>query len=57
MKKKGLGKWTNFHITKYIIKRGWKVDKFSYHRVYSEVEDEVYEKKGVGKWKNFLITK
>ena len=57
MKKKGLGKWTNFHITKYIIKRGWKVEKFSYHRVYSEIEDEVYEKKGLEKWTNFRITK
>ena len=38
-------------------KKGWKVEKFSYHKVYNEVEDKVYEKKGLGKWTNFRITK
>ena len=34
-----------------------KVEKFSYHKIYNEVEDEIYEKKGLEKWTNFRITK
>ena len=32
------------------------MEKFSYHRVYNEIDHEVYGKKGFEKWKNFRIT-
>ena len=52
-------------------KGGWKVEKFSYHKVYSRVESgkifvsqsiqwdrgQSIRKKGLGKWTNFCITK